>query len=114
MPLKQVHSAYDFITLSNVDNDLINVSVSIELPLEDNEQLDYKDCIVVYFYYDFSAPNNKREYKLFKYYANVTKQDIEKDFIDLGKLQGLYIILNMSKQNAIPLIEKFNKRHIST
>ena len=41
------------------------------------------------------------------------QQDIEKDFIGLGKLQGLYIILNISKQNAIPLIEKFNKRHIS-
>lgn len=113
MPLKQVHSAFDYVTISNIKNDLIDASVSIVLPLEENEELDYQNCIVVYFDYDFSNPHSKRVYKLFKYYSQTTRELVEKDFIGLGKIQGLYILSNISEEKANTLIEKFNKRHIS-
>jgi hypothetical protein len=113
MPLKQVHSSYDYITLSNTEFDLIDASVSIILPLEEIEELNYQNCIVVYFDYDYSNPYSKRTYKLFKFYSKTTRELIENDFIGLGKVQGLYIILNMTKEKATVLIEKLNKRHLS-
>lgn len=113
MPVKQVNSNYDYVTLSNIKNDLIDASVSIELPLDAEEKIEYSNCVIVYFDYDYSNPFSKRTYKLFKYYANVTRQDIEKDFIGLGKLQGLYILSNIKTDKANELVEKLNKRHIS-
>lgn len=113
MPLKQVHSAFDYVTLSNIKNDLIDASVSIILPLEENEELDYQNCIVVYFDYDFSNPYSKRVYKLFKYYPQTTREILENDFAGLDKIQGLYILSNISEEKSNTLLEKLNKRHIS-
>ena len=75
MPLKQVNSDYDFISLASNNNKIteqIDVSISIELPLSGNETIDYKNCIVVYFDYDYSNPFSERAYKLFKYYTKIT------------------------------------------
>lgn len=113
VPIKQVNPNYDYVSLSNTKNDLIDASVSIELPLGKTENLDYSDCIVVYFDYDFSNPHSKRTYKLFKHFSKTTKQLIENEFKSLGKLQGLYILSDISEKESKSLIEKFNKRHLS-
>lgn len=113
MPIKQVNSDYDYISISDIKNDFIDASVSVELPLSENEVFNYSNCIVVFFDYDYSNPRSKRTYKLFKYYINVTRQDIENDFNGLGKLQGVYILSGMSENKGKALIEKLNKRHIS-
>lgn len=114
MPIRQVNTNFDYVSISDIKNDLIDPSVSIELPLSKDDILDYSNCIVVYFDYDYSNPFSERAFKLFKYYTNVTRQDIEKDFIGLGKLQGLYILENIKTDKSDELIEKLNKRHIST
>ena len=113
MPLKDVHSGYDFITFSDKDFDLINASFSILLPLEEDEDLDYQNCIVVYFDYDFSNPYSERIYKLFKYYTQTTKELIKNDFTDLGKIQGLYILSDIKKEDSVIMIDKLSKRHIT-
>lgn len=113
MPIKQVNLNFDYVSFSNLKEDVINASVSVELPLEQDETLNYSNCIVVYFDYDYSNPHSKRVYKLFKYYSQTTRCIIEKDFKGLGKIQGLYFILNIEEEAAEELIGKFNSRHIS-
>ena len=113
MPLKQVNTTADFITLSDNIGDLISASISIELPLNKDEKIDYSDCIVVYFDYDYSNPFSKRTYKLFKYFKETSVQAVQKEFLNLGKLQGLYILLDYTENDADELIIKLNDRHIS-
>jgi hypothetical protein len=112
MPIKDVHSSFDYVTLSNMKNDLIDASVSIELPLNETEELNYQNCIVVYFDYDISNPYSKRTYKLFKHFYKTTKESIENEFKGLGKLQGLYIINNITEDKSVDLINRMTKRHI--
>ena len=113
MPLKDVHPSYDFITFSDKDFDLIDASFSILLPLEEDEELNYQNCIVVYFDYDFSNPYSERIYKLFKFYTQTTRKIIESDFTNLGKIQGLYILSDIKEKDSVIIIDKLSKRHIA-
>jgi hypothetical protein len=116
MPLKQVNSDYDFISLASDNNKIteqIDVSISIELPLSDNEAINYKNCIVAYFDYDYSNPFSDRDYKLFKYYDKITRSQVESDFVGLDKIQGIYIILNQEETTALKHLEILNRRHLT-
>lgn len=113
MPHKQINSTCDYVSVSNEKNDLIVPSHSIELPLDIDEILYFENCIVVYFDYDYQDPFSNRTYKLFKHFCKTTKELIENEFKGLGKIQGLYILSNISEKKSIDLIKKLNKKHLS-
>jgi hypothetical protein len=111
MPLKEVFTPNDNVTFSNRVIDFIKPFASIELPLFEDESLDYVNCIVSYFNYNCVDKESPREYKLFKYYDTFSRSEFEVDSETLGQIQGIYILPCESNESSKALIESLNIRH---
>lgn len=114
MSVKNANPTFNYISLSDKKNDLINADYYIELPLDKEAKIGLKNCLLAYYDYYVPDPHSGITYKLFKCYDTVSEEDIKEELKKLDSVKIILVFLKISKDKGAKLIETLNERHLTS